>query len=300
VRGLRLLLGLVLAHQTLACARAPAAKFPTFESALAQLKEQTDCSRAVQGEAALVAQSALFKVRGKILYLAQAPEQLRFDLYSSFGVTLSTLTSDGEKFGLYSLDQKAFWYGPARTCNLERFTRVAVPPFALVELLRGRPPVLSHRANDVSFRYSRPLFSQGRYVIDVAGDHESTQRLEIGVADGDFDKPLNQQRLRLLSVRVKQGRRLLYKVALSDHFAGSRKDIELTSDEIEMGVTPLPPSGPECSAEVPGSLKFTVPDAGYTLVIENQEVHHNPPLQPGAFTQPIPSGVTSRHSECMD
>src|SRR5690606_24327685 len=153
VKGLRFLLGLVLAHQTLACARAPEAKFPTFDSALARLQSQTDCSRAVQGEAGLVAQGTLFKVRGKILYLAEAPEQLRFDLYSSFGVTLSTLTSDGKKFGLYSLDQKAFWYGPSRTCNIERFTRVAVPPFALVELLRGRPPVLSHRPEDVSFRY---------------------------------------------------------------------------------------------------------------------------------------------------
>src|SRR5690606_4907917 len=260
----------------------------------------TDCSRAVQGEAGLVAQGTLFKVRGKILYLAEAPEQLRFDLYSSFGVTLSTLTSDGKKFGLYSLDQKAFWYGPSRTCNIERFTRVAVPPFALVELLRGRPPVLSHRPEDVSFRYARPLFSKGRYVIDLAGEHETTQRLEIGVDERDLEKPLDAQRLRLLSVRVKQGRRLLYKVVLSDHFEGSRKDVTLTPDEVEMGIPPLPSSGPECSAELPRTLKFTVPDAGYTLQIENQEVHHNPPLSPGAFTQPVPSGVTVRESLCTD
>src|SRR5690606_11018399 len=146
----------------------------------------------------------------------------------------------------YSLDQRAFWYGPARTCNLERFTRVAVPPFALVELLRGRPPVLAHEADGVSFRYARPLFSKGRYVINLEGENETTQRLEIGVDEVDFDKPLDQQRLRLLSVRVKQGRRLLYEVALNDHFEGTRKDSELSADEAEMGVMPLPSSGPEC------------------------------------------------------
>src|SRR5690606_17435743 len=131
-----------------------------------------------------------------------------------------------------------------------------------------------HEADGVSFRYARPLFSKGRYVINLEGENETTQRLEIGVDEGDFDKPLDQQRLRLLSVRVKQGRRLLYEVALNDHFEGTRKDSELSADEAEMGVMPLPSSGPECAAELPGTLKFTVPDAGYTLLIENEEAHH--------------------------
>lgn len=284
----------------LGCHGAPKARFPSVESALARLYEQTNCSRAVQGDASLIASGPLVKVRGKMLYMVAAPEKVRFDLYSEFGVTLSTLTSDGEKFGLYSLDQRSFWYGPARTCNIKRFTQVAVPPFALVELLRGRPPVLEHDAGAATIKYRRPLFADGRYVVDIEGSNQASQRLELGIPEADFHKPLAQQRVRLLSVRVRQGGDLLYKVALEGHQAASRAEAKLTQDEIEMGVTPLPSSGPECSAELPRTLSFTVPGSGYKLTIENDRAYHNPPIAPSAFQQSIPPSVRAEYSDCVD
>jgi hypothetical protein len=284
----------------LGCHQVPQAQFPSVESALSRLYEQTDCSRAVQGDASLVASGPLVKVRGKMLYMAEAPEKVRFDLYSEFGVTLSTLTSDGKKFGLYSLDQRSFWHGPARTCNIKRFTQVAVPPFALVELLRGRPPVLEHDAGAARIKYRRPLFSEGRYVVDIESANEASQRLELGIPEEDFQKPLSLQRVRLLSVRVKQGGDLLYKVVLDGHRAASRAASKLTAEEIEMGVTPLPPSGPECNAELPSTLSFTVPGSGYKLTIENERAHHNPPIAPAAFQQSIPPSVRAEYSDCVD
>jgi hypothetical protein len=247
-----------------------------------------------------MASGALLKVRGNMLYLAQAPESVRFDLYSDFGITLSTLTSDGEKFALYSLDQRAFYYGPAKTCNLERFTRVKVPPFALVELLRGRPPVLAHKDGAARLRYTRPLFAQGRYVIDIEGDDDAHERLEIGVAPEDLDKPLAQQRLRLLSVRVRQSGRLLYEVDLSEHAPAKRAEVEISAEEAEMGIKPPLPSGPSCEAEVPRQIQFSVPDSGYKLTIINDEVAHNPALSPGVFRQEVPSGVRSQRSDCRE
>ena len=282
------------------CAAAPRAQFPTARDALSQLKSQTDCSRAVQGEATLIASSALLKIRGKMLYLAQAPESVRFDLYSDFGVTLSTLTSDGEKFSLYSLDQKSFWYGPAKTCNLERFTRVSVPPFALVEILRGRPPVLAHEPKAARLRYARPLFRKGRYVVDIEGENEARERLEIGIAPEDLDKPLEQQRLRLLSVEVTQGGDLLYKVKLTEHAIARRVDSAVTEEEAEMGIVPAAPSGPECEAELPRRLEFSVPDHGYKLIIASDEVTHNPAIAAGAFEQSVPGGVRSERADCSE
>jgi hypothetical protein len=234
------------------------------------------------------------------MYMVEAPEKVRFDLYSEFGVTLSTLTSDVEKFALYSLDQRSFWYGPARTCNIERFTQVAVPAFALVELLRGRPPVLEHEAGQAEVRYKAPLFGRGRYVVDIVGAHAASQRLELGIPQEDFQKPLDEQRVRLLGVRVRQGGRLLYKVALDGHSPQERAESELTQEEIEMGIPALPSSGPECHAELPGQLTFAVPGSGYQLTIDNQKVAHNPPIARTAFTQRIPSGVRSQHSDCSD
>jgi hypothetical protein len=295
-----LYVGLLVAVLLSGCAAPPRAQFPTARDALSQLKAQTDCSRALQGEASLTVSSALFKVRGKLLYLAQAPESVRFDLYSDFGITLSTLTSDGEKFALYSLEERAFWYGPAKTCNLERFTRVSVPPFALAELLRGRPPVLAHGPESARLRYARPLFEKGRYVVEIEGDNSAKQRLEIGVAPEDLKKPLKQQRLRLLSVEVSQEGTLLYKVKLSDHAPSRREEATLSAEDVEMGLAPAPPSGPMCQAEVPGRLEFAVPRQGYKLIIENDEVFHNPPLGPSVFQQEVPAGVRPVRSDCAE
>lgn len=282
------------------CHATPEARFPSADSVLSQLYEQTECSRAVQGDASLVASGALMKVRGKMLYLVQAPDRVRFDLYSEFGVTLSTLTSDGDKFSLYSLDQKSFWYGPAKTCNIERFTQVAVPGFALVELLRGRPPVLEHDASRATIRYKTPLFGRGRYVVDIDGPHQARERLEIEIPVEDFGKPLERQRVRLLSVRMRQAGDLLYKVELEGHEQAKSAKVELSEEEIEMGISPLPPSGPECEAEVPRRLTFAVPGSGYELTIENDKVVHNPPISAGAFQQNIPAGVRSQFSDCHD
>lgn len=289
---------LILATLFCGCAAPPRAQFPTVRDVLSQLKSQTDCSRAVQGEATLAVSSALIKIRGKMLYLAQAPENVRFDLYSDFGVTLSTLTSDGERFSLYSLEERAFWYGPAKTCNLARFTRVSVPPFALVELLRGRPPVLSHQPGDTRIRYARPLFAKGRYVLEIEGEHAAKQRLEIGVAPEDLEKPLEEQRLRLLSVEVTQGGDLVYRVKLSEHAPAQRLEATVSAEEAEMGITASPPSGPTCGSEIPRLLEFKVPNQGYKLIISNDEVAHNPPIAPSVFQQSIPAGVRSERSDC--
>ena len=283
---------------TLGCHGAPRATFPTPAAALEHLGQQTSCSRAIEGDADLVVSSALFNLRAKLLYMAEAPDKVRFDIYSSFGITLSTLTSNGQNFALYSLDEKRFWYGPAKTCNLQKFTRVPIPPFALVEILRGRAPVLAHEPGSARIRFKQSWFGRGHYVVTVRGAHETTEKMTFGVPPEDWNLPLSEQRLRLLSVRVKQAGELLYKVELSDYRAAHRAESELSLEEKEMGILPQPPSGPVCETELPGTLKFSIPGTAYSLKIENNEVAHNPALHAGAFTQPVPQGVVSEYSDC--
>ncbi len=282
------------------CRGAPRVQYASVDAALARVQVDTECSRSVEGDADLVISGPLYSMRGKLLYLASAPNKLRFDIYSSFGVTLSTLTSDGQRFSLYSLDENSFWYGPSKTCNLRKFTRIPLPPFALVELLRGRPPILLHQDSDAKIRFSRPVFSRGYYVVDIGSKNQASQRLTFEVPEEDWEKDIADQRLRLRSVRVEQKGSLLYEVELSEYRPARRTIQKLSKEELEMGIESLPPSGPSCSAELPGKLKFSIPGTGHSLSIENHETSHNPSISALSFTQALPGGVRSEYSDCKD
>jgi len=288
------------ATSLLGCQARPRVLFPTAESALSRLRENGACSKAVQGEAALSFSGDGRRLNGRVLFLAARPDKLRLDAFSSFGVTLSTLTSDGQNFGLYSLEDKTFFYGPARTCNVRRFTRVPAPPFALVELFRGQPPVLQHQPGQASIGYQSPLLGSGYYQILVTGAHQAAEELRLGVHPDDLERPLAEQRLRLLRVEVMQAKRTLYKVDLSGHATAKNAPITLSAEERALGALPPPASGPACEAELPRAIQFFVPESGYELGFRSEEIWHNPPLGPDVFSQEIPGGVRPEQSVCTD
>lgn len=272
------------------CARPPPpSQFPTADAALARMRATYACSRGVQGEAKLDLFNKQGRVRGNVLYLAMLPEKLRFDVYSPFGVTLSTLTSDGHDFALFDLKNKQFLYGPANTCNVERFTQVPVPPFALVELLRGEAPVLVHQASQASIAWDDP------YTIRIQSKHQATEEIQLEPVPADWNLPWQKQRVRVLEVDVSQQGIELYRAQMEDHApahtAKSRVDPEhLTPD--------VPPSGPTCSAAIPRRLRLEVPGTEQDLILINKDVVHNPPIIQGAFRQKAPGGVEVRYASC--
>ena len=297
LRGSALLVAIACAA---GCARTPPSLFPSAEVALDRMRATSACSRAVQGEATLDYFGEGGRVRGKMLYLGAAPARLRFDVYSPFGVTLSTLTSDGERFSLLDLRTKEYFHGPATTCNVERFTRVPVPPFALVELLRGQAPVLVHAPDQAHVEWRSSFFGGGRYVLEVRGAHSARQEIELKPRPEDFDKPYAEQRLRVESVRVWQEDYELYRAELAGHRTARRRPVEPTPEEVDLGIPPLPPSGPICDAELPRRVRISVPESGQDLVIRNEQIWHNPGLAEGVFRQTPPAGVTVRESVCAD
>ncbi len=262
------------------------------------MREGGSCSRVVQGEASLDYFGEGMRVTGKLLYLAAAPAQLRFDVYSPFGATISTLTSDGEHFALFDLPTKTFFEGPATTCNVERFTRVPVPPLALVELLRGQAPVLAHTADAARIEWQSGFFGGGHYLLELSGANAARQEIELEPVPDDWDRPYGQQRVRVTAVRVWQEQAELYRVELAGHEPAKRRPATRTAEEIEMGVPPLPPSGPECNAELPRRVRISAKASGQDLVIRTDEVWHNPALPRGVFRQTAPSGVTRRAAIC--
>src|SRR5690242_18818596 len=190
--GLRSLVTLAVALA--GCGRPPpVSQFPTADAALTRMHESQACSRGVSAEAKLDYIGPRGRLRGNVLYLMSVPDRVRLDLFSPFGATLSTLTSDGERFTLLDPRQKRFFYGPANACTLARFTQVSLPPAVLVDLLRGEAPLLSHSAGATSIAWDGD-----RYVVRIASARGASERVELVPVPEDLARPWNEQRVRVL------------------------------------------------------------------------------------------------------
>jgi hypothetical protein len=285
---------MLIAGMSFSCA-APQSRIPTAHDAIERMRATLKCSRGVAGEATLDYFGTQGRVTGSVLYYAMLPEQLRFDVISPFGVTLSTLTSNGQDFALYDLQNKQFLYGPANVCNVSRFTHVPVPPFALAQLLHGEAPVLVHEPEHATIEWESGLLSAGYYSVRIPSKHDAFEEIRLVPKPDDFDKPWQEQRLRVLRVRVEKQGVPLYQASLRDHRPIGTKPALQDPD----GLGPaLPPSGPQCNAEAPGALRIEVPTTGQDVVFKNREQWHNPPLPPKVFTQQCSGGVACRYSSC--
>jgi hypothetical protein len=250
------------------------------------------CSHAVGGEAKLDYFGKGGRVRGSLLYLASMPDRVRLDIVSPFGATISTLTSDGSNFALFDLREKSFLRGPANACNLQRFTRVPLPPHAFTELLRGEAPVLVHEAAGASIAWKA-----GGYLIHLTSKNQAEEEIRLVPLDADWNKDFSAQRLRVESVAVTQAGVPLYRVELEGHAQAPMAEARLDPDGIE---PPIPASGPACAAELPRRIHFTVGNSEHDLLLVTHEVTHNPPLPAGVFSQDEPPGVRSGVSPCRD
>jgi len=286
--GLALVLGVAVSG----CYRSPpASRFPDAAALLSRLHDEQACSRGLAGEGKLDYFGKEGRVRGSVLFMMSSPDRVRLDVVSPFGATISTLTSDGSAFSLYDLRQKVFLHGPASACNLAQFTHVPMPPHALVSLLRGEPPLLSHAPPS-----ARLSWEGGRYVVRIDSAHAATEEVAISLVDEDFDKPYASQRLELSSIEVKQQGYVLYRAELAEHLEAATAPPRSDPDGIDPDV---PPSGPACQARLPRRLHLEVPAEGQDLLLSVSEIAHNPPLRPGAFEQRPPAGVVVRSSPCQ-
>ncbi len=272
------------------CRSAPPSQFPTAQAALDRLQQTYACSRGVTGEAEVDYFGDEGRFRGvSLIYTAVLTDQLRLDVVSNFGLPLSTLTADGADFSYYDLQSRTFLKGPASECNVARLTQVPVPPFVLVQLLRGEAPVLVHEANQATIAWN------GNYEIKLKSKHQAEEVIVLEPYASDFDKPFSQQRLRVLEVRVAQAGIPLYTAELADHAPRALAAAWHDSDDFAPDV---PPSGPTCQADVPGRIRLEVPYLGRDIVIRVKEVSQNPPLTPGFFRLNVPSGVKVGRAEC--
>jgi hypothetical protein len=269
----------------------PASRFPTAEDALGRMKAGFDCVNGVQGNAKIDSFTPKAgRIRGDLSLMAVNPDRVRFDVVSPFGATLYTLTSDGKQFEMFDLKEKKFLEGPASACNLARLTQVPVPGHALVALLRGEAPVLVHEPSGATLAWEEKV-----YKILVSSTRSARQEIDLEVHPDDWNKPWQQQRVRVRRVLVAQRGVDLYSAELSDHEAIHRAPPRVDPDGIDPDV---PPSGGVCDVEIPMSIRMRVPNTEQDVIIRYKEVKWNPPIVANAFRQPVPGGVRKIFVDC--
>jgi hypothetical protein len=273
-------------------AHVPASAAPSGAAAIARLRETGACGMALQASAKIDHFGKEGRVRGDLLMFAAVPASLRMDVVSPFGVTLATLTSDGARFALSDLRDKRFFVGPARACNIARLTTVPIPGHALVDLLRGQAPVLK-RASEPTIAWS----GGGYYVVRVESSHEAREELHIAPHPDDLTKPWNEQRMRLLDVKVEQYGGVVYHAELADHRPTTTAPPRVDPDGVD---PPLPPSGPACNAEIPRRIHVEVPGENADVVFRYDDVRWNPPIPAGSFTLPPPEGMPATEVTCEE
>lgn len=276
-------------------APAPASRFPDAEAAIARMRATYACSRGIVAEAKVDYIDGHGRIRGNVSVLASLPDRTRLDAFSPFGVSISTLTTDQGRFAYFDLRQRTFLQGDASPCNIARFTQVPMPAFALVQLLRGEAPILRHATGSTGIVWDSHWFSQGNYRLQIQGQYESVQIVDLVPHPDDFARPWQEQRVRVLGISLEQQRIPLYRVEFEGHRGAPTSKSRVDPDGLDPDV---PPSGPVCAAEVPRRMRIIMPEQDRDMVIHFERVEHNPPLVPGAFQQMTPDGVLVSRAEC--
>lgn len=282
---------LLVALGLVACQRAaPASLFPSSRDLIQRVQSEQACSRGLVGEARIDYMGDEGRIRAKSLYVMVRPSSIRFDVMSPLGGVLSTLTSDGKRFAFDDRQNRVHLLGVASQCNLTQALRVPVPPEALTQLLSGQPPVLVHVPEQAELSWDK-----GSYLVKIVSAHEASQSIRFVPHAADWQLPWQEQRIQLLSVEVNQKGLSLYRASLSDYRKVQTAAARVDPDGLEPDIGP---SGPPCSAELPGKLRFVVPGAGSDMLFEQSEVQHNPPLIPSIFRQQPSPGTVVQTSTC--
>lgn len=112
------------------------------------------------------------RVRGKAFIFAKLPDNLRIDVLSPFGTTLSVLTADKNKFGLSDYKAGRFFTGEPTPCNVSRFVGIALPPSDVISILIGKVPLIEG-TQEISWD------PDGHYVVTIT-NLEVIQELHVG------------------------------------------------------------------------------------------------------------------------
>ena len=290
-------LAVLVAAGCLAACRVPPPKsqFPTADDALGRMKDAFVCANGVQGKGKIDVRSPdQGRVRGEVSVFAINAARVRIDVLNPFGGMLYTLTSNGRDFQMLDFQKSEFLHGSASPCNLARLTRVPVPGHVLVTLLRGEAPLLVHDAGASTIAWDA---GDGYYRIAIPSRHDAHEEVRLAVHPDDFDKPWNEQRVRVVGVTTTHKDVILYDADIRNHEPSHTAPPRVDPDGLD---DDIPPSGGLCDIEVPRSIRIEIPNTEDDVIFQYKSVDLNPPIPESAFYQPVAAGTQVVLVQCDD
>ena len=282
-----------LAPLALACQTAPPpSQLPNAQAAIDRMRATGACGNAIQADAKVdYFASETGRARLDVLMLAARPAQMRMDALAPLVGSVFTLATDGKQFEVSDKRNHRFIHGPATAQNIARVTHIPMPLHPFVTLLMGRAPVLKH--DEAGLPPPTIAWSgSGYYVVRIPGNHAAVEEIHLVPTPDDWNKPWNEQRMRVRDVTVTQENIELYHVELDDHKAAPMS--KPVCDDVcrALGQQPSMPSGPSCVAEVPRAIHVEVTPASTDVLFRYDKAVWNPPLDAGSFVIQRQAGET--------
>ena len=224
-------------------------------------------------------------VRLGAMAIAQRPDHFRFDL-SAFGQLAATIMCDGKVLTFVDLRNHQTQQFPATSEALASSVGIGVTPNVIVALLLGRPPVLVH-SQAPSVRWE-----SGHYVVELDGANAWHEHIELIPRESDWNKPWQEQRMRLLRVRVSKEGLDLYDAHLGDHkviqaappVAASTSPLCDPTLDAVLGKCDTSSSAPPivcADVELPTDVEIV--SGGRTVSLHEKKLVLNPPIDPAVF-----------------
>lgn len=217
--------------------------------------------------------------------IAERPNRFRFD-FSAFGQPAATIVCDGSTLTFVNIRNPQTQQLPATAAALASAVGIGVTPNVIVSLMLGRAPVLVHSQSPAVH------WESGHYVVELDGTNAWHESIELIPRESDWNKPWQEQRMRLLRVRVSKEGLDLYDAHLGDHAIiraappSSSQPASLCNPELDavLGTTcNSGSSAPLKCEDVELPMDVEIESGGRTVSIHEKKVVLNPPIDPAVF-----------------
>ncbi len=214
------------------------------------------------------------RLRGTVMMFVERPDRLRFDAMTQFGPA-AVLTSNGTEFGLVDLREKVYWHGMVCPENMARLMGVTISAEELSLLLLGQVPRI--HANAASMQCS----AEGFYRIKRFGLNGHRQEIDLDIREADLDKPLKEQRLRVIRVEL--------------YDPSGKTEWRVTYDDYKVIKGPKETQG----VAMPFKVRLEDPKRGGDTLVRFEDVDINVQIPEDVFSQTPPPGMRIRQALCQ-
>jgi hypothetical protein len=249
----------------------PAQPFTSAGEALTLHALMRSQLHAIRAEARVDQRGDQGRIKGTVLMYVLRPGLVRFDAMTQFGPA-AILTSDGQRFAYADLRNHRFLEGATCPYNIARLLNVPLSVEQTTELLLGGTPVLPGSMAAIGWH------PDGYYHVRLRAPDGKRQEVDLGIGEGDSDKPPSRQRLRLLRSEVYDAKgNTIWRLTYDDYRPIARGTYRVT---------------------MPFLVRVEQPTAGRDTLIRFKEVALDPDVPASAFSQQPRPGMDVEEATC--